>query len=316
MKNKTMLTVLLIGTLILAACASAAPTAEPTAPEEAEGAVSEDAEMGEPTAEMQDEAEAEAMEAAGPAITITADAEGYELPQAVQSGWTEVTLVNESDGQRQAAIFRLEDGNTMADLAAFLQQGVPGFPEWLTAVGGPSGIFPGAQGSVTVDLQPGDYVVLDAIPDDTGVPGLAKGYLAPFTVTEESNGMAAPEANSVLGLADYAFTVDPEALAAGSYTFEVSNSGPTESHEVAIIQLDEGASVQDFLDYLANEAPQGPPPGHGVGGTAGIAVDETAYVSLDLESGVSYGLLCFLPSGANLGAPHFALGMVSEFTVP
>ncbi len=41
---------------------------------------------------------------------------------------------------------------------------------------------------------------------------------------------------------------------------------------------------------------------------------QVGWLTLDLPAG-EYAALCFIPSAANWGAPHFALGMLNGFTV-
>lgn len=242
--------------------------------------------------------------------------EGFDAPSELSAGWAAITLVNESDGRRQAALLRFEEGKTMPDLAAAMAEGAAGAPSWLTPIGGPSGVMPGSSGSALVNLQPGDYVMLDPVPDEEGVPGVAKGYIMPFTVAKAEKMPDAPEAVLTLDMVDYAYTFDNDAISAGEQTVRITNSGPQEAHEVAIIRLNEGATVQDFLAAMAPDAPPGPPPGVPVAGLASLAIGEEAYLTVKLESGVKYGLLCFLPSSENQGTPHFMLGMVGEFSAP
>ena len=306
--KKSSLFVLLVASLLLSACgapaaATIAPTEEEVAPTQAPAT-----EETEPTAETAAELPT--------SLAITATAAGYEASQSVASGWVEVSLTNQGEARRQAAIFRFEEGKTVDDLAAALQSGEPGIPRFLTAMGGPAGVMPGASGSVVLHLLPGDYVILDPEPDETGVPALAKGFLLPFSVAEEDNGAAEPQADLMIDMADYSFVLDPEAIHAGQITIQVMNSGPVEPHEMAVIRLDEGASVQDFLAATSPDAPPGPPPGRGAAGLAALSVGEVAYVTLDLEAGVNYGLICFFPSFVNEGMPHFMLGMVNQFAVP
>ena len=50
------------------------------------------------------------------------------------------------------------------------------------------------------------------------------------------------------------------------------------------------------------------------GGTAPMNPGMTNWLDLDLEPG-NYGAICLVPSPANNGAPHVALGMAMPFTV-
>ncbi|MEZ4658154.1 MAG: hypothetical protein R2911_11320 [Caldilineaceae bacterium] len=249
-------------------------------------------------------------------LSVTANGTGYEAPAEAAAGWTTISLANQSDEMRQASLLRFAEGKTLDDLMALMQSGdVAGIPEWLIPVGGPVGVLPGMNGAVALNLTAGDYIMLDAAPDAGGVPGFAKGYLAPLHVTASTAATAEPVADLTVTLADYAFVFEEASMAAGRHTIRLENSGPQEPHEIAIVKLAQGATLQDFMAAISGEGPVGPPPGMSIGGSGPIAISEAAYVDVELEAGATYGLVCFLPSAHNHGQPHFMLGMMREFTV-
>lgn len=249
-------------------------------------------------------------------MTITATAEGWEAPESVPAGWTRITLNNESDGLRQAAFMRLDDDKTMEDVFAAIEAGMEGPAPWMVPYGGVSAVLPGENGTVSVNLAAGQYIVIDPVPTADGVPGMARGYFMPLVVEESDVATAAPASDLAVNLVDYAFEVDYDAFSAGSHTIKVSNSGPQEAHELVIVKLDEGATVEDFLGAFAPDAPGGPLPGRFVTGTAAFAGISENYLEIEFEEGATYGIFCFTPSSANQGQPHFMLGMVSQFVVP
>lgn len=249
-------------------------------------------------------------------MSITATAEGWDAPASTPAGWTRITLSNESDGLRQAAFLRLEDDKTMDDVFAAIEAGMEEPAEWMVPFGGVSGVSPGESTTVSVNLDAGQYIVVDPVPTADGVPGMAKGYFMPLVVEESDVATSAPAADLTVNLVDYAFEVDYDAFSAGSHTIQVTNSGPQEAHELVVVRLDEGVTVQDFLGAFAPDAPGGPLPGQFVAGTAAFIEGSDNYLEVDLEEGAAYGIICFLPSPTNQGAPHFMLGMVGEFTVP
>ena len=204
---------------------------------------------------------------------------------------------------------------TLDDVFAAIQAGMEGPPEWMSAYGGVSAVLPGASGTVAVDLAAGQYIVIDPVPTADGVPGMAKGYFMPLTVEDSTVATVAPSADLTVEMADYAFVFDQETVTAGSQTIAIRNSGPQEAHEVVIVKLDAGVTIQEFLDAF-NPAAPGPLPGTFVAGTA--AFDDVAenYLAVDFEAGVTYGLICFTPSSVHGGQPHFMLGMVGQFAVP
>lgn len=250
-----------------------------------------------------------------PAVSFTATETGFSGPDSTPAGWTRVELTNQGEDQHQAQLFRFLEGKTMNDLAAALQGELAGVPEWLASAGGPTGVMPGASASTMVNLEAGDYVVIDVIPGPDGIPHAAKGLIKPFSVTAASGATAqAPDADLTVELVDYQFKISDQTVAPGDQTIKVVNTG-TEPHELSLIELAPGASVQDFLAAMASDAPAGPPPGMPVGGIGAIATDSEAYFTANLEAGKHYGLLCFIPSSNADGAPHFMMGMVAELAV-
>lgn len=261
---------------------------------------------------------AAAPEASAPALhelQITATAEGWDAPATVPAGWTRITLANESDGLRQAAFMRLDDDKTMDDVFAAIEAGMSEPAPWMAPYGGVSAVLPGESGAVSANLPAGQYIVIDPVPTADGVPGMAKGYFMPLVVEESDVVTAAPAESLTVDLRDYAFEVDFETFSAGSHTIKVTNAGPQEPHELVIVKLEDGATVMDFLEAFAPDAPGGPLPGRFVTGTAAFASIAENYLEVTLEAGATYGIICFTPSPLNEGAPHFMMGMVDQFTV-
>jgi hypothetical protein len=82
-------------------------------------------------------------------------------------------------------------------------------------------------------------------------------------------------------------------------------------HEVLLVKLVPGASIQDFAKFA--EHPAGPPPGQPIGGITGLETGKSASFTVKFEPG-RYGLICFFPE-PQTGAPHFTRGMMTEFSV-
>jgi len=108
-------------------------------------------------------------------------------------------------------------------------------------------------------------------------------------------------------LVDYGFVLSQSTFVAGqSIAFELTNTG-TEPHEMAIAQLPEGGTIEQAF---SGEIPFEEINFVGVGFAD---PGQTGYLAtVGLEPG-SYTIVCFIPSPD--GAPHFAKGMVGEFTV-
>ena len=121
--------------------------------------------------------------------------------------------------------------------------------------------------------------------------------------------MAAPPAEVTIDIDDFGFgvsaTMSPE-----TQNVRVTNKGQQEN-EAFLIRLNPGASVDEFLDAFEPGAPPGPSPGQGRSGFQALksgGKDDTT----DFTPG-NHALVCFVED-LNTDAPHFALGMIHEFT--
>jgi hypothetical protein len=102
----------------------------------------------------------------------------------------------------------------------------------------------------------------------------------------------------------------PDSIAAGWTTFQLVNDGPA-LHHLQIIRLDSGKTVIDFIKATNKpglmpawvafiSGPNAPDPGH------------ESNATIELAAG-NYAMLCLVDVPDHV--PHFAMGMVHEFTV-
>ncbi|MDA0271127.1 MAG: hypothetical protein O2919_08835 [Chloroflexi bacterium] len=245
-------------------------------------------------------------------VGLTATDFAFAVAGTFATGTNEITLTNNGTQTHHGQLIRLDEGKTLGDLGAALAEGGETMPEWAHFAGGPGAVDPGQSVTVSASLQAGPHIVICFIPDVAdGVPHFAKGMVttldAPAEPVNEAN---APASNVKISGGDYLFEA-PEKAPSGKATIAFTNAGG-EAHEVAIVKLNEGVSIQDYLGALTAETPEGPPPGIFVGGVQGINSGETQTAVLTFEKG-SYGLLCFFSNAE--GVPHFALGMVGQINV-
>jgi hypothetical protein len=243
-------------------------------------------------------------------LTITATDTGYEVPAEVAAGYTSIRLDNTGTAPQHAQLLRLNDGVTMEQLQEALSSDNPDAALALvTLEGGAGTVSGGARSQVsTSNLTAGQYLVASFVPDANGVPGLARGFLAPFTVAGEGGGEM-PTGNANVTLADFSITL-PEAVEA-QQVWAITNNGP-QPHEMNILKLADGATMADVAAFFA--APAGPPPYTDAGGLQGIMSGATALLETNFEPG-NYVALCFIPD-PETGEPHVNLGMATEFTIP
>ena len=229
-------------------------------------------------------------------------------PDVIPAGMTTFELVNDGHVLHHLAVVRLDSGKTIADLKTEL--GKPAAPSpWANFQGGPNAADPGKTASATLSLQPGNYVMLCLVDVPGGVPHFAKGMIRAFTVSAATGPSEPPPASDVsVKLVDYNFEIS-KPLTAGHHTFAVTNAA-TQLHELQLVQLAPGKTVNDLLKWIVK--PAGPPPGSAIGGVAPFT-NTTNYFSADLAPG-TYALICFVPDAKD-GKPHFMHGMARTIKV-
>jgi hypothetical protein len=111
---------------------------------------------------------------------------------------------------------------------------------------------------------------------------------------------------------DYGFSGLPEQIEGGPTRFRLTNTAPSELHELVVLRKHDPAMSTSDLVELGEDM-------LGVVDVVGGAMIEsggTSSVALDLTAG-EYVAICFIPTGGDpSGAPHLAHGMLAEFSVP
>jgi uncharacterized cupredoxin-like copper-binding protein len=260
------------------------------------------------------QARTQAAEQAAPpqVVTVVARDYSFEAPAEVQAGLVTFQLQNRGQQLHHMAVLRLDQGKTMQDLFAAMQSGGGKLPEWAHEVGGPNAPDPGGDANATMLLQPGNYALLCFVDIPDRVPHVMKGMVKPLRVVAPAATPAAAQAvtgDVTMTLSDYAFALSAP-ITAGRHTIRVENPTAAQSHEVELVKLAPGKTLQDLMSWIEN--PQGPSPGQAIGGIAGLAKGEVASFAYDFAPG-EYGWICFLPGPD--GRPHFMHGMMQQFTV-
>jgi uncharacterized cupredoxin-like copper-binding protein len=242
----------------------------------------------------------------------------FEAPDSITAGWTTFHLVNDGPNFHHIQIIRLDSGKTAADFGAAMQASNANHtppPSWIVFAGGPNVPNAKAESEATLDMQPGNYLLICLVDIPDRMPHFTKGMLHPFKVTAAAGTAAAePTADVTVTLADYSFTTQG-ATAAGKHTFKVVNKGP-QIHEIEVIRLAPGKTMKDFGEFMEKAysgKADGPPPADAVGGITGMVPGTTQYFTADLTPG-NYAFLCFVSDGKD-GKPHLEHGMVKEFAV-
>ncbi len=243
-------------------------------------------------------------------MAITAKDFSFDMPETLQAGLVDITMTNVGTDPHQANLARLNQGVTQEQFLAALKKGPEAALPLLTFVGGPNTVDPGQSQEVILNLSPGQYVAICFVSGTDNVPQEAKGMYKFFEVKSSSNPaqVSEPTAQGEVLLKDFSFGL-PNHLKAGPVLLKVTNQG-SQPHEMTLMKLAPDRSVQDVLAFL--EKPAGPPPFADAGGMGALASGMSGWVKLNLTAG-DYVALCFVPDPT--GKPHFAMGMITSFSV-
>jgi plastocyanin len=242
-----------------------------------------------------------------PTVTVTAHEFAFDAPDSIMAGPTTIRFVSHGRQQHVLQFEKLASGHTTSDFArAFnAHEAMP----WVTNVGGVGTVSPGAEAAATLDLTPGQYVMVCDIADTDGTRHSAKGMIRGLVVVDERTRVAMPTPDIVLDLSDYAFTLS-KPLTAGAHVVRVRNAGP-QSHMALLWRLDNGKSVADVTRWI-NGGP-GSAPMTTMGGVPDLDRGQSAEMVLDLAPG-RYMLIC-LDDDIHDQKPHYAHGMVREIVI-
>lgn len=239
-----------------------------------------------------------------PEVAVEKTADGVSMASEVPSGIVALKIDPELEGLPG----RLNDGVTMDDLNAALTNPEDPFAAlaMVTLLGAGSNT---TDGRTIYDLEPGQYAYVD-------MPENAPPSAVSFTAGDAS-GATAPEAEVTVNLVDFNFAI-PAEIESGPQVWQINNQGE-QWHEMAVMKMNEGVSMDDVMALIMSEESQdGPPPleqlGELVAFWAPSGPGETAWVTWDLEPG-NYTVLCFLPDITGDFSPHLAHGMFAELTV-
>lgn len=275
-----------------------------------------EAEPEAPDTTAEETADTTAIAPAEPGVVDVAAVDyAFRMPGEIPSGWTTFRLTNEGEEPHFMILWKLPEGKT---LQAHLDEVVPAFamaydsllagavdraganeilarelPAWFADVdpmGGPGILTPGEVGSATVDLEPGTYVVECYIKTAEDEFHGELGMIRALTVTEDSTGVTAPEADMEMTLTNTEIGTDGP-VPAGRRTFAVHYEEHPElglGNDVHVARLDETTDlgvVAAWMDWMNLDGMQAPAPVEFVGGAEEMPVGSTSYFTVDLEPG-------------------------------
>lgn len=236
---------------------------------------------------------------------------GFTGPDRLRAGMTTMQIVNEGQEAHHIQVLELLQGKTKEDFRQAVAAEPTTLPTWVRFVGGPNAAAPGAHAGATMWLSEGEYLLICLIPNQQGLPHVALGMQKALSVVGPGpRTVSTPLADATITQEDFAFGLSGIVMP-GLRTLRVLNRG-SQPHEVVLVKLTPGRTVQEAADALLSSGP-GPLPGLPIGGVVGIEKGQEAYFTADFEPG-TYGVICFFPD-RQTGTMHVAKGMTLEFIV-
>jgi hypothetical protein len=251
---------------------------------------------------------------AGRVINFDASDFTFSLPDSIPGGMVTLVMRNTGREAHHAQFLKLNTGVTIDQFTAALQRGEGPALALVSQTGGTGVLDPMLPEEVTVDLEPGTYVVVCFIPSPDGIPHIAKGMVKPLTVTAPPAGAPTtqPTSRATVTLRDFTFENSVDPLPAGRNTWRVTNAGPAQPHELQVAKLAAGKTANDVLTFFTTP-PSGPPPYQSVGGFQGVDVNGSGWLTLDLTPG-DYAFYCTIPDPTS-GKRHLEEGMLKQVVV-
>ena len=254
-------------------------------------------------------------------VEVVAEDYAFEAPDEIRSGWTTFRLDNVGEETHFLYLSRLPEERTYdeylsevgqpineiwykirsgeLDKEAALERLGPAIPAWyfesVEVLGGPGMVAPGGVSRVTVNLEPGRYVMECFMKTPEGEFHWVEGMIRPFTVRAESSEAPEPTADARLTLTTEGYVLDRD-LEPGVNTVEVVFAEQPEAgfgNDVHVARLEEGMEAEalvPWMDAFNLEGLQSPAPVVFVGGTHERPAGERIYFTVDLEEG-RYALL-------------------------
>ncbi len=268
-------------------------------------------------------------------VEVVAEDYAFDAPDAIPSGWTTIRFRNQGQEPHMVFLTRLPEGKTIEDYETELSASFSrawdarlsgkadqeealamvfgSLPEWFPDalfVGGPGLVAPGRSSQVTMELEPGNYVLECYMKTEEGKIHYMDGMVRPLTVTETRAGGTPPEADIRITLSNSGMTVQGD-LTPGRHTVAVHAAENPEQgfgHSVHLAKLGPGAKAEDvvrWMNWFDLQGLRAPAPAEFVAGLHPLPTGKTAYFTVDLEPGR------YLAVSEATGAQ----GVLKEFTV-
>ncbi|RUO53467.1 hypothetical protein [Pseudidiomarina homiensis] len=222
-------------------------------------------------------------------VQVNAHDYRFEMPSQMKSGWVTFDFHNKGNEMHVAILGKRPDD---VDLATF-KEAIKNLTEIpFESHGGPGLHSPGHASKTTINLPPGDYVLLCGTRNASGQSHFRLGMVHYFVVTDEPNNAPEPNADMTMTLSMYDVATDAP-LKPGVNTIRIENQTGYYG-DAHLVSLNGDASLATARQYL--ESLKEPAPPHFIGGIEQGNPEIIQYLTVDLEAG-KYGWISHEAAG-------------------
>jgi hypothetical protein len=246
-----------------------------------------------------------------PLLVINAVEYAFQTLGTIPGGLTHVQLKNLGKEDHQSQLLRLNDGVTVEQARAAVQQNLGAIFRLGTLVGGPGTAAPGTTSEALLDLKGGQHLILCFVKAPDGLAHVQHGMYLPLVVPPQTQTAASlPSVERTVLMKEFSFETSG-GFVAGKQRVRVVNEG-AQAHEFGVVRLAPGKQVSDVPPAFGGPA-HGPPPVTFAGGMDSLSPGESGIAILDLTPG-DYAAICLVKDPVS-GKPHIDLGMILGFSV-
>lgn len=248
-------------------------------------------------------------------IEILAEDYAFQAPDEIPSGWSTIQFENDGAEPHFLLLTKMpegvtfdqyagdalvpfnntwyamrDDGITTEEVMERLGAEMPGWFWTVEFTGGTGIISSGSTTEVTLNLEPGTYVLECYMKTEDGELHSMEGMLRELTVTDTSSEITPPEVDIDITLSNFEMSIDGD-LTPGEHMVSVHVAeNPEEGfgHNVHVARLAEDTDPQGVIEWMNWFDVNGlrtPSPTIFTGGMQMLPSGDTGYFSLDLEPG-------------------------------
>lgn len=224
-------------------------------------------------------------------VEVDATDYAFVMPDEIEGGVVSMRFRNMGKEVHEFAFVRIGEGHTVDDVLAALAKSGDDLP-WMTDMAGPPMLTPGAEITITRQLEPGRYAFLCYFPNSKGRPHVQLGMTREFAVVGDS-GAQLPEPDAVVTAEKTRFGVPK--LRAGEQTIELRNASGVERGFI-LTTFNPGETEADVGHWFGKiestgRAPNTPPPLTLLGAMQSIPNGTSVFLTVNLEAGRKYHLV-------------------------